>query len=408
MMDPTQNPEYLKIGEAASLLGVARRTVYRWVWSGELPATRVGGLYFIRRSDLQAVLERGRGAKPAGHTGELSALKCGACYRIILNDSQVGEACAQEGCAEMICAQCYADGVRHCASHSPSREQRIQEARQRLERGELSVLVEGPAARQRELNYLARIQQRVARYTTLLHPLSAETITIPAWDALLEQGDERAEVMRLLGRVMLDAQATAQYPLNAWLRYNLPAAHKDLARVAVEVRSVNRLPVLLRDGFDTRPMQLEDLNAWQQRLSEECGPSLFKILLLAANTGWSDEVRASIQGGPKNYPLIQRYALLFLFDLENGELIFNSSDDRSRRYAELLRPQTLAEEAQEARAQVEKTLLIYETLTLNDAVKILSYPEPVLRLAFENLAAAGAYGLVEVGDLGLAIVKKVH
>lgn len=406
MMDPTQNPEYLKIGEAASLLGVARRTVYRWVWSGELPATRVGGLYFIRRSDLDAILARGRGAKPVAQTSELTALKCGACYRIILSDSQVGEACAQEGCAEMICAQCYADGVRHCAPHSPTREQRIQEARRRFEQGELPLLVTASSARLREINFLNRIQLRLGRFTTLLHPISAETIAVPAWDALLEQGDERASLMRLLGRVVLDVDSMSQYPLNAWLRYSLPSAGREAGRVQIEVRSLNRLPAMLRDGYDALPMQLEEFTPWVQRLGEECGPGLVKILLLASNTGWSADVLQHLQSGAGGKALVQRYALLFLFDLESGDLIFNPGDDRTRRYAELFRPQTLSEEVQEALPQVENELIAFDSLTLRHAVECLSYPELVIRQAFEALAARGDYALIEHPDLGLAIVKK--
>ena len=57
MADPVTS-EYLKISEAAQLLGVTKRWVYRRVLSGELPASKVGNLYFIHRSDLKSLMEQ--------------------------------------------------------------------------------------------------------------------------------------------------------------------------------------------------------------------------------------------------------------------------------------------------------------------------------------------------------------
>jgi excisionase family DNA binding protein len=50
----------LSTAEAAELLGISRRTVYRWIALGELPALRLGpapALLRIRLSDLAARLQ---------------------------------------------------------------------------------------------------------------------------------------------------------------------------------------------------------------------------------------------------------------------------------------------------------------------------------------------------------------
>ena len=53
---PTHKIEYLTIPEAAKALGISRVTAYRYVKSGKLPATRVGGkIYLIPRAHLDPV-----------------------------------------------------------------------------------------------------------------------------------------------------------------------------------------------------------------------------------------------------------------------------------------------------------------------------------------------------------------
>ena len=51
---------YLTPQEVADLLKVTRRTVYRWIESGELPVIRFGSAYRITDSDLEAFIRRHR------------------------------------------------------------------------------------------------------------------------------------------------------------------------------------------------------------------------------------------------------------------------------------------------------------------------------------------------------------
>jgi excisionase family DNA binding protein len=45
--------EYLSPEEVAELLSVTRRTVYNWLKSGRIPAMKIGGVWRVRRADLQ-------------------------------------------------------------------------------------------------------------------------------------------------------------------------------------------------------------------------------------------------------------------------------------------------------------------------------------------------------------------
>jgi len=53
--------EVLTTQEAARLLKTTRRTIYRWIEAGVLPAAKFGGRWRIRRRDLEAFFENRQG-----------------------------------------------------------------------------------------------------------------------------------------------------------------------------------------------------------------------------------------------------------------------------------------------------------------------------------------------------------
>ena len=53
----------LSLDQVASVVGVHYQTVYRWVRSGHLQATKIHGKYFVQQSDLVELQERS--SKPA-------------------------------------------------------------------------------------------------------------------------------------------------------------------------------------------------------------------------------------------------------------------------------------------------------------------------------------------------------
>lgn len=50
------NEELLTVAEVAAFMRVAERTVREWIARNELPATRIGRAYRIKRSDIEALL----------------------------------------------------------------------------------------------------------------------------------------------------------------------------------------------------------------------------------------------------------------------------------------------------------------------------------------------------------------
>jgi len=100
-----------------------------------------------------------------------------------------------------------------------------------------------------------------------------------------------------------------------------------------------------------------------------------------------------------------RLLLTYLFDLPGNELIYSPRDERLQGYAELFKPLLPSEEIEQAIVGIEKEMLTYESLTMQQALESLPQSQEILEKAFEKLAASGNYVLTEVPELGPAIIR---
>jgi len=408
MTDTGKSAEYLKITEAADKLGVSYRTVYRWIKSGDLPASKVGGLYLIHVNDFQEHLNRRRTTSvKETMRSDPPTLKCASCLRLLKSDSQIAGLCVADGCEELICKLCWQEGERFCAQHTPGRDEKWAQAVQNLQTGEYTILVKGSTARLQEVNFLNRIEDRVTRVDTFTHPITQEALTISDWDEHIERGDDRAELMQLLGKVVLDAETTARVPLNAYLRWQIPPYKRQKgAPVEVLAQVLSRMAVMLGDGFDTQALNEDDLTAELLKISQEAEDNkVTRIVVLASPTGWDESARNVIRADSLGKAFSHRSVLFYLFDLQSGELIYNPHDERLSGYAELFAPLLPSEELEEVITAIKKELLIHDSLTSKQAEETLKFPSTILRNGFEALAEENGFALVELPENEIAIMR---
>jgi len=55
-----EDEKYYTIEEVAEMLKVVYMTVYRWIKQGKLKAFRVGKKYMIKKSDIEALIEKSK------------------------------------------------------------------------------------------------------------------------------------------------------------------------------------------------------------------------------------------------------------------------------------------------------------------------------------------------------------
>ena len=409
MKDDKTNPDILKIDDAARYLGVTRRWVYRRIWSGDLPASKVGGLYFLRRQDIEGLLDQGRLAGVSQENADpgLEILKCAYCFRLISSDALSAEPCQAEDCDKLICTRCWAEGQRYCLRHIPERESLWQAAMQKFRQGDFPVLVKANLARLREVNLIQRFQTRLGSINTLRHPLTDEVLTIQNWETLREESDERSEIMRMLDKMVLESDWTAQIPLNTCLRYKVPADNRQKPfPVAVVAQVLSRSKTILQLGYDNQPLGPDELTPVLVKLGEQAQrDQVFTLIMLAATTGWNAEARTLVRGESTGTAFSHRWLLVYLNDLENRDLIYNRSDSRARGYADLFLSILPGEDVDEVINAIEKEMGMYDSMTLPQALQTLSYSQSSIEKAFAQMAANGRFALTEIQGIGQAIVR---
>jgi len=400
--------EYIKIAEAARLLGVTQRWVYKRVVSGELPASKVGGLYFISRKDLQALMDISR-VEPqmeeeVDEYTSLPQLKCSFCYRLLIDDGEIGGRCEAEGCGDIICCKCWDLRIRTCARHSPTREERLKKALEQKADGQLKVLVQANLARINEINFLNWIHMHLCSFSTLIHPTSGQALKIPSWDAILEADDERAELMQLLGKIILDSVTSSQQPLNAWHRYTIKQKKASVLEIHVQV--VSRIDRMVRDGFDCGQLPSSVLMDWVEKLIiTPAKTGNFRLVMLASTTGWDENARGVVSG-VGGRPFSHHQVLLYLYDMPANELIYNTKDERTRRYAELFCPAPAGEELAAIVQAVINAMGVHDSLTLDEAEGAMPFSRQKIEAAFKSMAQDGEYVITDLKGLGITLVKR--
>lgn len=105
--------ELLSLEEAAKILRVDYKTVYRLVRNGELPAAKIGRVYRLERRDLQAYLESAK-EKVAANSGRalipLEDLRCCITGKRITSELDIGGYASDTG--EPICKEAWLRGER--------------------------------------------------------------------------------------------------------------------------------------------------------------------------------------------------------------------------------------------------------------------------------------------------------
>lgn len=73
-MDMRVTEELISVKEAAKESSRGMETVRRWIWSGKLPAQKLGNQLFVKRSDLRAFLNS-LGANKHGTWDKLESIE---------------------------------------------------------------------------------------------------------------------------------------------------------------------------------------------------------------------------------------------------------------------------------------------------------------------------------------------
>ena len=378
--------EFLSIKEVADYLGVDYKTIYRLVQQAEIPAGKVGGVYRIRRQDVDSYFERQRQALVQG-AAQVTLAKCGRCLRL-LTPPEIAGLCEAPGCDEPLCATCWAEDPDHrCRQHVVSREARLRQAHAQLERGEITLLLTSFDANRRQFLYLSRLEAKLRSVDRVPHPLTQRSVRVADWGAVETRLEELDRIREAVGTAAGEEQA-GQLPTNPRLTYRLA---RDLV---LEALVYSDLASHLKQGFVTRPTSMSELFELLSRgIGRAEASGSLTVLGLAATAGWDEEAVTLIKGdGAGRRPFYHRLVAPVLVDLATEAIVFNQTDSRLLKLAPLFSPEMAIDVVQALMAKVEALLQTDRSgVWLNELAEQYQVPAEVVGEAFDRLAAGKGY-----------------
>jgi len=400
--------DYLTIQDVAEIMGVEYKTVYRLVTSGKIPSFRVGRVYRIRHQDLNAYIEAQIGGRPATTVGPLT---CGYCGAAIPSANLAGGPCEHEECDEMLCANCWAKGVRACRLHQPTSDQRLTQAKQALAQGQVDRVVTALQARQRELAFLTRFDERILGIAALQNPLDGELLKVKDWSAFHQNGDESTRLLEALGVAFLERSLLAVTPVNARSRYELTRGclgfnHPRQALI-IEAKCLSDLETQVRQGHVTAPTSIAELMVLlNARQTEAEQANALLVQAIAATAGWDQESIDYISASSEGRSYRHRLLLPVLVDLNTTRLHYNATDKRLQGFVGLFRLAGEAEEILRVQQWIEATIEgdYRSGVTLPEVIETLGVSAAQARRAFQQLATQPRFRLLTDADTGEMLV----
>lgn len=417
--------QYLSIKDVADWLSVDYKTIYRLIRQQELPAAKIGGVYRIRKEDVEAYVgQQLQSSAPeavtvtapqfgapqfgAPQTGSLQ--KCGVCRRLLRDESDIGGICLEPTCETPICTTCWKTNEQHyCALHQPARAELLREAQERArQKAPGERLLSAPEARQREQSYIVRFDTKVRRITKLWHPVRQQVISPPRpWEQLHRSTDEVESLMGLLQTGFLDQSLEREMPFNIASRYTLPGSGAQQPGLILEAQVLSPLAALVKQGFATEPLGPEALTPVLERCIQIAeAQSTAYLIGIAATSGWSKEALAAIAAGEAGRTFYHPLVLPCLVDLESFALTYNAQDARIAPLAPLFAPRLPEEELERAIEVIERELRGSHGVSVADVLAEEPGMDPgLIRRAFARLVEQGTHRQEVFPDIGEVIVK---
>ena len=418
---PAESKTFLSLKEMAQYLGMGYKAVWRLVLAGDLPASKVGGVYRIRKEDAENFLEKQKvplsgtvTKSPLGfrETSQEDSLfqkspgtSCARCLRLIKTVEMVGGECQDSLCDSILCRVCWAnERDRYCVDHKPSHEAKLEEVRQFMESGEIDVLVMSEQAYLREIGFISRFDQKIRQMNNLRSPVDGSKIRNPSWDDIHQEYTDDHEVTQL--RELVKAPSSTS-PRNVWSGYHFSKGKKNKnGGFVIATKVFSHLHAYNENGFDTNPVTRGELAWLLQGLVERARSShSLYIVGIASPTGWDTEAKESISGEGGERSFSDLNLVPCLIDLQSTQLIYYAHDNRLKPFIHLFLGEFEDETVERVLSFVRNRLQEIDPLTSIAVTKEIGSDREVVKEAFERLNAEGGFTVVKIDKTGLAISK---
>jgi len=368
---------FYSIQEAAEILKVDYKVVYRLVKEGRIPSQRVGWQFRISQDDMNGYLKAER-------------LK----QNVVAETMRSASAAAGTGVGAGNAAPPRVDYAPPANGAAAAGE----------EKGGAPAAkgVSRMRVRQMEMNFVNRFSEKVAQVDVLRHPLTRELVRVEDWKAIETLEEDREALMQALNTAFLDRRTLAVTPRNTVVRYTLPGK----AGLVLEGKLLAHLETLCRAGADDAPATLEDLlveiDAYEARQRATRG--VF-IVGLASPTGW-EQAALSYIGNPGRGDGYRNANVKFLLiDLLTGAVCYDEADAVAPGYAGLFAMATDQENVDTLTEQLRTAMEGRTGLMLSEYGQELGVSEELLLEAARRLESEGPFRVIPDREQGWIFVR---
>lgn len=397
--------QFLSIREAAQYLSVEYKTLYRLVVAGKIPASRVGGVYRIKRQDIDDYLEGQKGNAAASNVPS-----CERCHRLIKSPEMVGGQCAYPACEALLCRDCWAkQDDRYCLEHKLSPEDKLAQAKQRLKAGELTLLVTAAEARQKELDFIGRFDQKIRKMKEVISPVDGTQFRVNSWDEIHKETTEIdiPDTISKGSELALTARIVPRNQRSTYSFLKRGTTRSGASGFVIEAAYFSHLRNFIEDRFDTSPVTHTEL-VWllETSIASAKNRGALYVVGFASPTGWTDEAREAVSGKASKKGFSSLYGSFCLIDMNSDRLIANPYDMRVGSFLDVFRGDLDEEVINRVVEHLQAQFLSRESLELEDVASATQANPKLVEEAFRRLERSGHYVVSESGKTGLTIVRK--
>ena len=264
-----------------------------------------------------------------------------------------------------------------------------------------------------EMDYIGRFDMKMNELPRdFTNPIDGKRHSVKAWGENHTKLDQKYDIYNMFKNQMSVSEVETQLPLNVRSRYEINERRfkffgKKEPQTIIEAMVFNHWKEYAKNGFDTRPVLLSELNSVLVYLINNAEKGqYFHVIAIASPTGWDERIRTYIKSEDFARNFVSRYISLCLVDNETGELIYNSVDKRITEFVSLFEPEFDLEKVNRCKAHIKKEHEYDDYIVFEDIIKETEFEMGIVKKAFYELENEKYGKVIFVNDVGLVLDKR--
>lgn len=292
-------------------------------------------------------------------------------------------------------------------------DEKIDAIKKAVEGGDLSNrFVPKDLAKLYEMDHIGRFDMKMHELPlSVTNPINGKTYKVKSWDGSYSKIDDKNKIYDIFKNDMTVSEVETQVPLNVRSRYEIGERRfilfgKKEPKTIIESMVFNHWKDYAKNGFDTRPVILSELNSILVRVINNAEKGkYFHVISIASPTGWDERIKTYIKSEDFNKNYVSRYISICLVDNETGELIYNDADERIKDYIHLFEPEFDNERVLKCKEHIKKEHEYDDHTVLEDIIEETGFEIHIVKKAFYELESEGYAKVIFVKSVGIVLKK---